>query len=59
MADKYLDEVMTIKCSNGCTVRIRRPDISEEERERRLEEFKKGVAVFMKHVYAQQAAQNK
>lgn len=57
MADRYLDEITTIKCSNGCTVRIHRPDISEEERSRRLEEFKKATAVFMKAVYKQQAAQ--
>lgn len=45
-------EVITLECEN-CVIRIHRPDIPEEERQRRMEAFKQAAATFMKAVYRQ------
>ena len=45
-------EVITLEREN-CVIRIHRPDIPEEERQRRMEAFKQAAATFMKAVYRQ------
>lgn len=45
-------EVITLERKN-CVIRIHRPDILEEERQRRMEAFKQAAATFMKAVYRQ------
>lgn len=45
-------EVITLERKN-CVIRIHRPDIPEEERQRRMEAFKQAAATFMKAVYRQ------
>lgn len=45
-------EVITLEREN-CVIRIHKPDIPEEERQRRMEAFKQAAATFMKAVYRQ------
>jgi hypothetical protein len=44
MEKERLDRVIQ---KENCTIRVYRPALTDEERERRMEEFKKATAVFL------------
>lgn len=45
-----MSEKITILKFDNCTVTVRRPDLTPEEREHRFERFKKATADFLRQV---------